>query len=439
MSRSKKSARSGERRRKPAFQSERYSIKALHEDREYGLYWYAWLWKLVRPLLIFLCSVLIVIGIVSVGYEKVYDAFLAPMSESGEVVTFEVEKGDSVSTIGRKLEAEKLLRNHNVFKYLVQFRGLTNSLSYGRYKLSPSMSVNDLIGELTSGSQTNERVITIVPGWTCEEIADYLLSIGAIENRQEFLSLCNNVDSFVGSSYALRDAQSHNALEGRKYALEGYLAPDTYRVFVSATPDSIIRTLLNQHNAIIDAVYYADHAEYYADDEGNYHEVERYETNLTMDQIVTMASMIEREAATREDYARVAAVFYNRLRQGMKLESDPTATYLSGIRKLALSDAEIADPNLYNTYYVVGLPVGPICNPSQAAMEAAMSPDMEYIRENYLYFCAMEPTSGKLAFSKTQEEHDANVALYRPLWEEYDRKKAEERIAAVESAQEAQP
>ena len=68
-----------------------------------------------------------------------------------------------------------------------------------------------------------------------------------------------------------------------------------------------------------------------------------------------------------------------------------------------------------------------------------MSPDMEYIRENYLYFCAMEPTSGKLAFSKTQEEHDANVALYRPLWEEYDRKKAEERIAAVESAQEAQP
>ena len=220
MSRSKKSARSGERRRKPAFQSERYSIKALHEDREYGLYWYAWLWKLVRPLLIFLCSVLIVIGIVSVGYEKVYDAFLAPMSESGEVVTFEVEKGDSVSTIGRKLEAEKLLRNHNVFKYLVQFRGLTNSLSYGRYKLSPSMSVNDLIGELTSGSQTNERVITIVPGWTCEEIADYLLSIGAIENRQEFLSLCNNVDSFVGSSYALRDAQNHNTLEGRKYALE---------------------------------------------------------------------------------------------------------------------------------------------------------------------------------------------------------------------------
>ncbi|MBQ6373475.1 MAG: endolytic transglycosylase MltG [Clostridia bacterium] len=435
MAQKKRRAR-GDEKRRINFISERYNIRSLHEDREYGMYWYAWLWKLLRPLLIFLCSALIVVGVVSVAYDRVYEALLAPMSQSGEVVTFEVQQGDSASTIGRKLEASKLLRNHSVFRYLVQFRGLTNKLSYGRFKLSPSMSVSQLIDELTSGSQTNERVITIVPGWTCEEIADYLMSIGALENRQAFLDLCNNVDLFVGSSYALRDAQNHNTLEGRKYALEGYLAPDTYRVFASASPESIIRTLLNQHNKIVDDVYYADHDEYYADQEGNYHEVERYKTDLTIDQIVTMASMIEREAAGREDYGRVAAVFYNRLRAGMKLESDPTATYVAGVKKLALSEQDISDPNLYNTYYVIGLPVGPICNPSQAAMEAAMSPDMTYINENYLYFCAMEPTSGKLAFSKTKEEHDANVALYRPLWEEYDRKREAERIAAVEKESE---
>ena len=427
---------SAEPKNKPMFKAERYSIKALHEDREYGLYWYAWLWKLIRPVLIFICSVLIVIGLVSVGYQRIYDAFLAPMSESGEVTTFEVAQGDSVSTVARKLEEAELLRDRNVFKYLVQFRGLTNSLSYGRYRLSPSMSVSELIGELTSGSQTNERVITIVPGWTCEDIARYLVQEGALENTQEFLMLCNNVDLFVGSSYALRDAQNHGTLEGRKYALEGYLAPDTYRIFVSATAESIIRTLLSQHNTVIDEVYYANSAEYYSDEEGNFHEVDAYKTNLSMDQIVTLASIIEKEAAEPADYGRVSAVFYNRMRQGMKLDSDPTATYLSGQIKLALTEADIQDANLYNTYYVSGLPVGPICNPSVTALRAAMSPDMEYINENYLYFCATEPTSGKLVFAKTQAEHDANVTLYRPLWEQYDRERAQRQIEAAQATSE---
>ncbi len=174
----------------------------------------------------------------------------------------------------------------------------------------------------------------------------------------------------------------------------------------------------------VTAAFYADHTAYYADAEGVYHEVEKYDSKLTMDQTVTLASMIEKEAATREDYARVSAVFHNRLNQGMKLESDPTVTYLSGENKLALSDEEIAQQNPYNTYYVDALPAGPICNPSPSALEAAMLPDMEYIRDGYLYFCATEPNSGRLAFSISKADHEANVALYRPLWEEYDRQQA---------------
>lgn len=419
--------------RRPAIQSEKYSIRALHEDREYGLYWYAWLWKLLRPVLIFLCSVLMVVGMVSVGYDRIYGAFFAPVArDSVEMVEFQINSGETVTQIGQRLEDAKLLRDRRVFKYMVQFKGLTNALSYGVFKLSPAMSVDQIIEELTSGSQTNERVITIVPGWTCEDIAKYLVDIGALEDTREFLSLCNNVDLFVGSSYALRDAQNAGTLPGRKYALEGYLAPDTYRVFTSATAESIIRTLLNQHNKVIDSVYYANHAEYYTDEEGAYHEVERYATNLTMDQIVTLASMIEKEAANREDYARVSAVFHNRLRQGMKLESDPTATYLLGQNKLALTEAETGAANNYNTYFLPGLPIGPICNPSVAALEAAQAPDMEYIEQNYLYFCATEPGSGQLVFSISKEEHDANVAMYRPLWEEYDRRQALERAAEAQ-------
>ena len=422
--------REREGKRRPAFRSERYSIRSLHEDRAYGLYWYAWLWKLIRPVLIFMCSVLLVIGLVSMGYERLYDAYLAPMSDSPDTVVFTIDNGDSVTAVGRKLEEARLLRNRSVFRYLVQFQGLTNNISYGSYRLSPSMNVNQIIETLTNGSQANEREITIVPGWTCEDIANYLVSIDMLENTRDFLDLCNNVDLFVGSSYALRDAQNHGTLAGRKYALEGYLAPETYRVFATSSAENIIRTLLNQDNITLDEVYYADHTQYVADEEGNYHELEQYQTTLGMDQIVTLASMIEREAATKEDYGRVSAVFYNRMALGMKLESDPTVTYLSGISKLALSQEEIDTPSSYNTYYVPSLPEGPICNPSVAALEAAMFPDLEYIRENYLYFCATEPTSGVLAFSKTQEEHDALVARYRPLWEEYDRQRAEARRAA---------
>ena len=408
-----------------AYTTQRYDTQTLHEEREYGLFWYAWLWKLLRPVLIFLCSALIVIGIVTKGYNMVYDRFLAPVNKlDANLVDFVIENGSTVSGIGDDLEKQNLLRNKTVFKYLVQFKGLTNSLSYGTYRLSPSMTVDEIITELTSGSQTNERVITIIPGCTCEDIADYLLGIGAISDRSEFLTLCNDVDHFIGSSYALRAAHDAEGLANRKYALEGYLAPDTYRIFLSATSESIINTLLSQDNSVVDEVFYSDHREYYTDSEGAVQEVEKYQTMLNMDQSIILASIIEKEASTPEDMARVSAVFHNRLKLGMKLESDPTATYLTGVKKLALSESEISAANAYNTYYVSGLPAGPICNPSKTALNAALNPDMTYIQEGYLYFCATEPGSGTLVFAKTKEEHDANVAKYRPLWEAYDRQQA---------------
>ena len=415
-------------KRKEAFTTEQYSIQSLHEEREYGLFWYAWLWQLLRPVLIFMCAALVVVGMVTVGCSKIYDTFLAPVNtRSAEVVSFEVENGSSVSMIAKKLKTENLLRSEDIFKYLVQFRGLTNSLSYGTYKLSPSMNVNEIIDELTSGNQTNERVITIIPGWTCEDIAEYLVGIGALEDSTEFLQLCKDGDRFAGASYAMsaarEDAEHQDRLAQRKYALEGYLAPDTYRIFLSATPESIINTLLSQENNVVDEVFYGD-TEFYKDEEGAYQEVESYDSGLTMDEMFILASMIEKEGANEADYARVSAVFHNRLKMGWKLESDPTATYLSGVNKLALSDAEISEVNAYNTYTITGLPAGPICNPSKAALKAAVNPDQSYIQEGYLYFCATEPGSGVLAFARTAEEHQANVAKYRPLWEEYDRQNA---------------
>ena len=434
----KKQAPRQERERRPFSRPMRYDQRTVREEREYGVYWYAWLWRVLRPVTVFFCAVLIVIGLVTMGWNSVYEAFLMPVDpENTQTVRFTIESGDSISEIGENLEKAQLLRNRTVFRYLVQFLGVTDKISYGTFDLSPSMDVNAIIEELSSGSQNAERTITIIPGWTVEDIADYLYAEGAIQSREEFLNLCRDAAPFAEMSYPIKLAQDMGTLSGRKYQLEGYLAPDTYRVFRNASAQQIVNTLVEQTNTVIDEVYYADTIQYEVDPEtGEYREVVRYRNDdLTLDEIIILASMIEKEAANTEDYARVSAVFTNRMNAGMRLESDPTATYLLGVDKLALSDEETSAVNNYNTYVIDGLPVGPICNPSAAAMEAALYPDVEYVDEGYLYFCAKEPTSGELAFARTLEEHEANVAQYRPLWEEYDRQRAQQQSASDTSAQ----
>ena len=434
----KKQAPRQERERRPFSRPMRYDQRTVREEREYGVYWYAWLWRVLRPVTVFFCAVLIVIGLVTMGWNSVYEAFLMPVDpENTQTVRFTIESGDSISEIGENLEKAQLLRNRTVFRYLVQFLGVTDKISYGTFDLSPSMDVNAIIDELSSGSQNAERTITIIPGWTVEDIADYLYAEGAIQSREEFLNLCRDAAPFAEMSYPIKLAQDMGTLSGRKYQLEGYLAPDTYRVFRNASAQQIVNTLVEQTNTVIDEVYYADTIQYEVDPEtGEYREVVRYRNDdLTLDEIIILASMIEKEAANTEDYARVSAVFTNRMNAGMRLESDPTATYLLGVDKLALSDEETSAVNNYNTYVIDGLPVGPICNPSAAAMEAALYPDVEYVDEGYLYFCAKEPTSGELAFAKTLEEHEANVAQYRPLWEEYDRQRAQQQSAIDTNAQ----
>ena len=403
------------------YRPESYNKKTLHSDREYGFFWYEWLWKVLRPVLVFMCSLLIVIGLVTTVWNKVNEALFMPVDPgSTETVQFVIESGESVSGIGKNLEEQGLLKNGSMFEYIVSFKGLTNAISYGTYELSPGMDVYEIVAELSSGNQTNERTITIIPGWTCEDIADYLVAEGAIDNREEFLQLCNEPEKFLKYSYALNSAYEAGELEGRRYALEGYLAPDTYRVFRSADAESIIRTLLTQGNTVIDRVFYTDHTQYVVDSDGIYTEVEYYHSDMTMDEVLILASVIEKEAGKTSDYGKVSAVFHNRLDSGRKLESDATINYVTRKNTLVLTQDELAIESGYNTYYTDGLPVGAICNPSQAAIDAALYPDMDYINGGYMYFCAKDPESGELVFAVTKEEHEANVELYRPAWQAYD-------------------
>ena len=377
----------------------------LHERRRYGFFWYDWLWKILRPVLVFATSFVIVCGLVYTGWCRIDAMFFAPVDEGDtEKIEFKVKSGSSLSSVSRSLEEAGLIHNHTVFKYMADFMGMGQKIQSGDYELSRSMSATELLDQLISGDgKPLTARITIIPGWTIENIADYLVAEDILSDKEEFLSLCRSGENYSGY-YFIEEMMKTGDTDKRLYALEGYLSPNTYEIYTSSGADTIIKRLLSQTEAAY-ALSYDERAQ---------------ELGMTMDEVFTLASMIEKEAKTA-DFAKVSAVFHNRLKAKMTLGSDVTIKYVSGSEKMVLGGEDLAVDSPYNTYQHKGLPIGPICNPSMDAVIAALYPDEQYLAQKYLYFCSTDPDSGALHFSRTLEEHEAAVAMYRPLWEEYDR------------------
>lgn len=381
-----------------------YTYRTMRDERQYGLYWYSALWNILRPLLVGLGAVIVVIGLVYSGWNALYESFLAPVNiENSTDVAFEVESGQSLTRVANNLEAAGLIRNRTVFKYYCDFAGMGQKIQAGNYFLQPSMTMQEIADQLTRGDGNPlVRNITMIPGWTLEDFAARLVEDEVLESSDEFLALCRSGSQFSDFYYVADVLATPNATQ-RKYLLEGYLAPNTYEIYTSASAEDIIRKLLSQ----TERAFPADYQDYAAG------------LGYTMDEILTLASMIEKEAKS-SDFAKVSAVFHNRLKQGMKLQSDVTIHYVTGVRKMSLDNTDLGTHSLYNTYENAGLPLGPICAPSVDAINAALYPDETYVAENYLYFCAKDPESGELYFSKTLQEHEQAVAIYAPLWKEYD-------------------
>ena len=379
--------------------------RELIESRRYGFFWYDWIWRVLRPVLVFVCSFVIICGLVYTGWQKVDEMFFAPTdSQNEEVVSFSVKSGSSLSTVSKNLEAAGLIHNHTVFKYMADFMGMGQKIQSGNYELTRAMSATEILDQLISGDgKPLTTKITIIPGWTVEDVADYLVEIKVLSSADEFLSLCKSGNAYSGY-YFIEEMLKTGTVDQRRYALEGYLSPNTYEIYTSSSADTIIKRLLTQ----TEAAYLSGYDE------------RAQELGMTMDEVFTLASMIEKEAKTA-DFAKVSAVFHNRLKADMTLGSDVTVKYASGSQKMYLNDNDLAVDSPYNTYTHKGLPVGPVCNPSMDAIVAALYPDEQYVAQKYLYFCSTDPASGELHFSKTLEEHNAAVAMYRPLWEEYDK------------------
>ena len=378
--------------------------RELIESRRYGFFWYDWIWRVLRPILVFVCSFVIICGLVYTGWQKVDEMFFAPTdSQNQEVVSFSVKYGSSLSAVSKNLEAAGLIHNHTVFKYMADFMGMGQKIQSGDYELTRAMSATEILYQLISGDgKPLTMKITIIPGWTVEDVANYLVEIKVLSSADEFLSLCKSGEAYNGY-YFIEEVMKTGTVSQRKYALEGYLSPNTYEIYTSSSADTLIKRLLTQ----TEAAYLSGYDE------------RAQELGLTMDEVFTLASMIEKEAKT-SDFAKVSAVFHNRLKAGMTLGSDVTVKYASGSQKMSLNDSDLAVDSPYNTYTHKGLPVGPICNPSMDAVVAALYPDEQYVAQKYLYFCSAEPESGKLVFSKTLEEHNKAVSYYRQYWEEYD-------------------
>ncbi len=381
-----------------------YDHESLRDEREYGFFWYSGLWNVVRPILVVLTALLLVFGVGSIVYGKIDAEYLAPVdTENTTEMPFSIKSGQSLTRVASNLESAGLIRNHSVFKYYCDFKGLGQKIQAGDYTLSPNMTLYQIADKLTTGDGKARTVnITVIPGWTVEGVASMLKEKGVLSDTADFLRICKSGEG-VSDYYFIQDELQTQSVSQRKYLLEGYLSPNTYEVYTDATAADIIKKLLGQTDRL-----WTVEAQ------------ERAETlGMTLDQVLTLASLIEKEAKT-QDFARVSAVFHNRLKQGIKLGSDVTIHYITGEQRMSLRGSDLQIDSPYNTYLRAGLPLGPICSPSENAVRAALYPDETFIAEKYLYFCSKDPDTGELYFSKTQQEHDAAVAIYAPLWKQYD-------------------
>lgn len=304
---------------------------------------------------------------------------------------FQVKAGDSASSISERLQAAGLIKNPLSFRLMAESKGIAGDLAVGDYDLSPAMRPSEILDILTAGRTKAGPMVTIPEGWRAEEIADRLAARG-IGTSEQFMAVIR------GSSVStpLVAARPSGA------SLEGYLFPDTYSIDKKTTDEEFATRMLEQFGA-----KFTQDMRQKATARG-----------MTIHQVVTLASIIEREAVIPSERPVMAAVFYNRLRLGMNLDTDPTVQYAVatsdpashlqyGWWKTDLTQQDLQVDSPYNTYHNPGLPPGPICNPGIASLNAAVAPDSN----KYLYFVAKP--DGSHAFAATLEEHNANVAKYR--------------------------
>lgn len=369
------------------------------------------IWRIVRPVLILGISAALLFYLGSLAYRYIEDSYFSPVdAQTSLSKSIEIKPGSSLSTISRVLFDEGIIRNKFVFQMYVDLQDMGSSLLAGEYDFSPSMTMDDIVKILGEGGEARAVIkVTFTEGMTVKDIADTLLNNEVLNESEtvEFLELCNDKEEL--SDYKFLDSVLRQDESERVYLLEGYLFPDTYEIYADAKPSEIIKKLLTRFDDIFTLDY----------------EDKATELGMSIDEVMALASMIEWESLP-EDFKKVSAVFHNRLEQEKRLESCATLRYVTGEKKLVYSEEERSIESAYNTYRIPGLPIGPVANPGEKAINAALYPSQEYMEEDYLFFRNAAPDSGKLVFAKSLEEHEENTRIYEELAQALEEQKQNE-------------
>jgi UPF0755 protein len=361
-------------------------------------------WGVARAVIIFICGVLVVLAVGLYGYGYVDSHYLAPPgAQAAPPQEIIVSKGMSVNKLSLMLEEKKLVRNAKVFKYLVDFSGYGSRIQAGDYILDGSMTMQQIMEKLTQGEHAPTTNFTVMEGSTIEQAAAQLQKQGIIKDTKKFLELCKTGKDFESYDFVKAAIATKNSSQ-RYYMLEGYLFPAKYEIYVGTSEEDIIKKMLDKTKSVMSSAYIA----------------RANELGFSFDQVLTLASMIEKEG-TPDTFAKISAVFHNRLAANMTLGSDVTVAYAVHKTGFNLTDADVNVESPYNTRKYKGLPLGPIANPSQAAIKDALYPDQDYVKGKYLYFYLTDPNEGTVEFYKTIEEFNAGKAKAKPVWDEYNR------------------
>ena len=301
---------------------------------------------------------------------------MSPPTSSEEVVNFDIPTGSNSRPIAKRLVAEKLIRSEYAFRLVVRYRRIGRHLQAGTYALRRDMSLSDILDEFEKGQ------VTLV-SWTVPEG----LTMTAIADLWE--------TSGFGTAAAFREAFETDGLLKRygfeDKTVEGYLFPNTYKFAKGTTAEKIVEMMLGEFKKRWLEVF----------------DEEARDLGHTRHEIVTLASIIEKEAQSKSERPRIASVFHNRLKRGWRLQADPTVLYALGNPERLLTKADLDVDSPYNTYIYKGLPPGPIANPGIDSIIAALRPE----KTKYLYFVAIG--KGKHHFSKTLSEHNRMVRKMR--------------------------
>ncbi len=310
-----------------------------------------------------------------------------PASDDPTPVVFTVEPGETAGDIALRLKRLGLITDAELFRQLAHYEKADSKLEAGRYELRANMTMEEIIETLQHG-RLEEIAVTVPEGWRAEQIAEMLAQEVGVDD-DEFLTLVQ------GRHFDYEFLQDRPP----EATLEGFLFPDTYLLPVHPTALDIIERML----ANFDQRFTAEMRQMAEEQE------------MSVYQVVTLASIVEREAVVAEERPVIAGVFLNRLEEGMNLDSCPTVQYALGYQedtgqwwKTPLTLEELDRVNSpYNTYLHRGLPPGPICNPGLASIQAVLEP----VESDYLYFLAKG--DGSHAFAKTFEEHLQNQQKYQ--------------------------